>query len=220
MNGAHDMGGTMGFGPVVAEVNEPVFHTRWEARVRALVMAMGRPMGANIDAGRFAREDVSPAEYLSKSYYEIWYAGLVRMILARGLVTQDEMAVGKCLRPANPIAGILASEAVAAALAARHPYERSSVVPKRFALGSKVRTRNIHPAHHTRLPRYARDKVGVVSLIHGAHVFPDSNAAGHGEAPQWLYTVRFDARDLWGDDADPSASMSIDAWDSYLEPAA
>ena len=91
----------MGFGPVVAEANEPVFHTRWEARVRALVIAMGRPMGANIDAGRFAREDVSPADYLSKSYYEIWYAGLVRMLLARGLVAQIQ-AGRFCRRRCRP----------------------------------------------------------------------------------------------------------------------
>jgi nitrile hydratase subunit beta len=218
MNGAHDMGGTMGFGPVVAEADEPVFHARWEARVRALVMATGRPLSVNIDEGRFAREDVSPAEYLSKSYYEIWYAGLVRLLLARGLVAQDELAVGKSLHPAKPVAGTLTPETVAVLLATRLPYERASNSPNRFALGSKVRTRNIHPSHHTRLPRYARDKVGVVSLIHGAHVFPDSNAAGRGESPQWLYTVRFEARELWGDDADPSASMSIDAWESYLEP--
>jgi nitrile hydratase subunit beta len=218
MNGAHDMGGTMGFGPVVAETNEPVFHARWEARVRALVMAMGRPMGANIDAGRFAREDVSPADYLASSYYEIWYAGLIRMLLARGLVAQDELLAGKSLRSANPVAGTLKPEAVAVSLATRLPYERPANSPSRFVLGSKVRTRNTHPVLHTRLPRYARGKVGEVSLIHGAHVFPDSNAAGHGESPQWLYTVRFDARELWGDDADPSASMSIDAWESYLEP--
>ena len=130
-------------------------------------------MGANIDEGRFAREDVSPADYLSKSYYEIWYAGLVRMLLARGLVAPDEIAAGKCLHPAKPVAGTLTAEAVAVALASRNPYERPSRAPNRFALGSKVRTRNIHPSHHTRLPRYARDKVGVVSLIHGAHVFPE-----------------------------------------------
>lgn len=220
MNGAHDMGGTMGFGPVVAELNEPVFHTQWEARVRALTMAVGRPLGTNIDQGRFAREDVSPAEYLSKSYYEIWYAGLVRQLLERGVVARDELAAGKSLHPAVPVASTLATEAVAVALSTRFPYERPAGAPNLFSLGSKVRTRNIHPTHHTRLPRYARGKFGVISLIHGAHVFPDSNAAGHGENPQWLYTIRFHARELWGDDADPSASMSIDAWESYLEPAA
>lgn len=220
MNGAHDMGGTMGFGPVVAEKSEPVFHTRWEARVRALVMAMGRPLGTNIDEGRFAREDVSPAEYLSKSYYEIWYAGVVRQLLERGLLAEDELAAGKSLHPAVPVASTLPADAVAAALSTRFPYDRPAAAPNVFSLGSKVRTRNIHPAHHTRLPRYARDKVGVISLIHGPHVFPDSNASGRGESPQWLYTVRFDARELWGADADPTASMSIDAWESYLEPAA
>ena len=110
---------------------------------------MGR---RRIDAGRFAREDVSPAVYLSKSYYEIWSGGLVRMLLARGLVAQDEMAAGKSLRSAKPVAGMLTPEAVAVSFATRLPYERQASSPSRFALGSKVRTRNIHPVHHTRLP--------------------------------------------------------------------
>ena len=77
--------------------------------------------------------------------------------------------------------------------------------------------KNIHPTTHTRLPRYARGHVGVVERLHGAHIFPDSAAAGKGEDPQWLYTVRFDAQELWGADADPKLKVSIEAFEPYLE---
>ena len=80
-------------------------------------------------------------------------------------------------------------------------------------------TRNIHPTGHTRLPRYARGKRGVVERVHGVHVFADASAHGEGENPQWLYTVRFAGPELWGEGSDPTLAVSIDAWESYLEPA-
>jgi nitrile hydratase subunit beta len=218
MNGAHDMGGAMGFGPVVPEKNEPVFHARWESRLRAMVIAAGMPMGANIDQGRFAREDISPAEYLSKSYYEIWYAGLVRMLGERGLVTSEELASGTPIHPAKAVARTLKASDVPVMFAKGRPYNRSTDDKPKFAIGARVQARNIHPQGHTRLPRYVRGRTGVVTALHGVHVFPDSHAAGLGEAPQWLYAVRFSSKELWGDDADPTLSVSVDAWESYLEP--
>jgi nitrile hydratase len=217
MNGAHDMGGVMGFGPVVPEKNEPVFHARWESRVRAMVMACGLPMGSNIDQGRFAREDVSPAEYLSRTYYQIWFAALVRMLAERGLVTSDELAAGKPLHPAQPVARILTPDDVAVLLAKGRSYHRTVESRPKFSPGDHVLARNIHPKGHTRLPRYVRGRAGVVTALHGAHVFPDTNAAGLGESPQWLYTVRFVSTELWGDGADPTVSVSVEAWESYLE---
>jgi nitrile hydratase len=77
----------------------------------------------------------------------------------------------------------------------------------------------IEPPTHTRLPRYVRGHVGEIERVLGFHVFPDSNAAGAGEAPQWLYTVRFDGLELWGEASDPNLRISVDAWESYLEPA-
>jgi nitrile hydratase subunit beta len=200
VNGAHDMGGVHGFGPVVAEADEPRFHAEWERRVFALVIALGAGGEWNIDASRFAREDRPPAEYLGKTYYELWLAGLERLLAERGY-------------PSKP----LRAEDVDAMLARGGPASRASDRPARFAAGDRVRTRNIHPHTHTRLPRYARDKVGTVELVHGTHVFPDSNAQFHGEDPQWLYTVRFTAHELWG--RDDNDSVSIDAFEPYLEPA-
>jgi len=218
MNGAHDMGGVMGFGPVVAEKNEPVFHFEWEARVRAMTMAMGAPMGSNIDEGRFAREDRSPSDYLSKTYYELWFAGLIRMLRDRGLVVAEELTAARSMHPAKPVPRILRAEDVASVLAKGRPYGRTIQQAARFKPGDRVRARNMHPTGHTRLPRYVRGHIGTVMHIHGAHVFPDSNAAGLGEDPQWLYNVRFAGRELWGETVDPTLTVSVDAWETYLEP--
>ena len=213
------MGGAHGFGPVVAEADEPVFHAEWERRAFALTLAMGATGEWNLDASRFAREDVPPATYLSRTYYEIWLAGLERLLRERGLVTPEEVAAGRSLGPPAPVDRVLAAADVAATLARGSPTEREPAGPARFAAGDRVRARTINPATHTRLPRYVRGHVGTVTGVHGCHVFPDANAHGHGPDPQWLYTVRFDARELWGDEADATVTVSTDAFEPYLEPA-
>lgn len=217
MNGAHDMGGVMGFGPVTPEPNEPVFHGRWEERVFALVCAMGPAVGWNIDQSRFSRENVPPQTYLSQSYYEIWFAGLTRLLTERGFVAADELTAGKALHPPKPVQRVLSAADVWPFIAAGRSAERPVTSPARFKIGDRVRTKNMHPTGHTRLPRYVRGHIGIVTLLHGGHVYPDTNARGEGEQPEWLYTVQFSARDLWGEAADPTVSVSVDAWDSYLE---
>lgn len=218
MNGAHDMGGIHGFGPVVAEANEPTFHAEWERRAFALTLAAGRAGKWNIDMGRFARENRPAADYLSKSYYELWVAGLEALLAERGLVSADEIAAGRPLGEVKKVDGILRHADVEGALNRGVPTERPASSPARFRIGDRVRAKNIHPATHTRLPRYVRGRTGVIERLHGCHVFPDTNALGEGENPQWLYTVRFDARDLWGPEADPMLTVSVDAWEPYLEP--
>jgi nitrile hydratase len=218
MNGAHDMGGVHGFGPVIPEPNEPTFHAEWEKRVLALVFASGRVGQWNTDMVRFARENRPPADYLSKSYYQIWLAGLEKLLTERGLVSADELEAGRSLREPKKVDGILRHDSVEAIFSRGRPTERPTDVPARFCIGDRVRAKNIHPTTHTRLPRYVRGRIGVVEQLRGAHVFPDTNALGQGENPQWLYTVRFDARDLWGPDADPKLKVSVDAWEPYLEP--
>ena len=103
-----------------------------------------------------------------------------------------------------------------AALAAGSPYDRKVKDPARFAVGDVVRTRVMHPATHTRLPRYARGKTGEVVAVHGAFVFPDTHAHGQGEQPQWCYGVRFGGTELWGADADPTLEVLVDCWEPYL----
>ncbi len=217
MDGAHDMGGVAWSGPVEPEPNEPVFHAPWERRAFALTMAMGMPGGWNIDMSRFAREDRPPQDYLGKSYYEIWLAGLERLMLERGLVAPDEIEAGRPLRAAKPVAKILSVEDVAAVLHRGGPTEREATSPAGFAVGDRVRAKTIHPPTHTRLPRYVRGHVGRIERVLGCHVFPDSNATGAGENPQWLYTVTFDGPELWGEASDPGLKVSIDAWEPYLE---
>jgi len=217
MNGAQDMGGQMGFGPVEAETDEPTFHADWEARVLGLTIAMGAARAWNLDMGRFARESLPPAEYLTSSYYQIWLRGLQKLLVQSGLVTQDELDAGRSLEPGRPGTGVLKPENVQRVLGTSVSNERPVSTPARFAVGDAVVIRNMHPLGHTRLPRYARAKRGVVEMIHGAQVFADAHASGLGEEPQWLYTVWFTGLELWGDDADPSLAVSIDAWESYLE---
>jgi nitrile hydratase beta subunit len=219
MNGAQDLGGMMGFGRIGFEPDEPWFHAPWERRAFGVTLAMGATGAWNLDMSRHARESLPPAEYLSSSYYEIWTKGVERLVVKTGLVTEDELRLGQALAPPGPVRRVLRAEDVPAALARGGPTEREPPGPARFAVGDRVVARNMHPAGHTRLPRYVRGKPGTVERVHGAHVFPDTNAHGEGENPQWLYNVRFSGIDLWGAEADATLAVSIDAWESYLEPA-
>jgi nitrile hydratase subunit beta len=218
MDGAQDMGGVEGFGPVQPEPDEPVFHGEWERRAFALTLAMSRPGGWNIDMSRFARENRPHDDYLSKSYYQIWLAGLEKLMIERGFVSEEELAKGQPLQPPKPIQNKLSSADVKAMLHRGGPTERDPTAPARYKIGDHVRMKTINPPTHTRLPRYVRGRAGTIELLHGCHVFPDTNSLGQGENPQWLYTVKFAGTELWGADADPTASVSVDAWESYLEP--
>ncbi|CCD88575.1 Nitrile hydratase subunit beta (Nitrilase) (NHase) [Bradyrhizobium sp. ORS 285] len=219
MDGAHNMGGVSGFGPVRPEPNEPVFHAEWERRALAITLAMALPGGWNIDASRFARENRPAADYLGMSYYQIWLAGLERLMQDRHLVEADELAAGKVLHPAKPVAKILTANDVPAVLRRGGPTERPATKPALFAVGDRVRAKDIHPPTHIRLPRYVRGHVGRVEAVRGVHVFPDSNAHGHGEDPQWLYTVSFSGAELWADAPDPLLEVTVDAFEPYLERA-
>jgi nitrile hydratase subunit beta len=216
-NSVHDMGGMHGFGPVEVEPNEPVFHEAWEGRVAALQRAMGATGLWTIDGGRASLENLPPLAYLSASYYKRWFLGLERRVVAYGLVGEDEIAAGRALRPGFRLNRKLTAKD---AKAVSYPhYDRPPPAPARFTAGDRVRTKNMHPKTHSRLPRYARDKLGTVEAVRGCHVFPDSAALGAGDNPQWLYTVVFTGRELWGEEADPSIQVSIDAFEPYLLPA-
>jgi nitrile hydratase beta subunit len=217
MNGVHDMGGMDGFGKVEPEPDEPVFHAAWEARVMAMNRAMGATGAWNIDMSRFSREMLAPDVYLASSYYRKWLLGLEKILLERALVDADEIAAGHALRPGKPLKRKFTAADIDRVLT-RGSFGRPASAPACFKPGARVRAKNINPLTHTRLPRYVRGHIGVVERVHGCHVFPDTVAVGKGEQPQWLYTVCFDARELWGDDADPTAKVSIEAFEPYLEP--
>jgi nitrile hydratase len=216
MNGVHDMGGLQDFGPVVPEADEPKFHHPWERRAFALTLAMGGTGTWNLDQTRAARESLPPAQYLASSYYQIWLEGLRALLLERGLVTTDELADGRLREPARTLPRMLTADRVASALARGSPTLRTVTGAARFRVGDRVRTRNLHPPTHTRLPRYCRGRAGTIAFVHGAHVFADAHARGIGEQPQWLYTVRFAASELWGAETTANA-VHVDCWESYLE---
>jgi nitrile hydratase beta subunit len=219
VNGPQDLGGQMGFGPIAPEVDEPTFHADWERRALGLVIAAGGMGHWSIDESRHARENRHPADYYGSSYYEIWIKGLEALLLKHGFVTPADLAAGRPVDPAPAPRRVLHADAVAALIAHGSPCDRQLKDPPRFGPGDRVRTRNINPTGHTRLPRYARGKVGTITVAHGGFVFADDNAHGPGSLPQHLYTVRFAATELWGPDGDPLSEVSIDAWESYLEPA-
>lgn len=218
MNGPQDLGGQMGFGPVEPEADEPSFHAEWEKRALGLTLAAGAMGHWTIDESRHARESLHPADYYASSYYEIWIKALETLLERHGFVTPDELEAGRAAERGTEPKRVLKAGDVAAVLARGGPCDRPVNSEPRFKPGDRVRTIHNHPAGHTRLPRYARDKIGQIEAAHGGYVFPDANAHGMGEAPQHLYTVVFDGRTLWGKDCGRGLAVSIDAWESYLEP--
>jgi nitrile hydratase beta subunit len=220
MNGIHDMGGMHGMGTIHREENEPVFHEGWEGRVYAITRALGAWQKWNIDASRYAIELLAPVDYLRMTYYERWLARNIEVSVNHGLVTREEIETGAAATGSPKLTPALAVADVPDLAGRRGNFMRPEVEAKaRFTIDQAVRARKINPLGHTRLPRYARGKTGVIARHYGIFVFPDTNAHFEGEHPQHLYSVRFAARELWGEEASPRDSVYLDLWDSYLEHA-
>lgn len=201
-----DLGGTEVHGLIVREAEGELFHAPSEARIMALTLAMGATGLWNIDMSRSARETL--IRYRDLGYYEIWLEALEKLLLSSGVLEE----------PPARTPQVLSAARVAPTLAQGSAYSRPAAHAARFAVNQRVRTCARQPEHHTRLPAYARGKIGTIARVHGAHVFPDTNARGLGECPQWLYTIAFDATDLWGKEAPaPESVISVDAWEPYLE---
>ena len=224
MNGAHDLGGMHGFPDLGYERDEPVFHHEWERRCLALNFAADALGRWNPDMWRHAAERMDPREYLATSYYEHWLSAMETLLVEHGLLAREELDARLAGDP-TPVApspgqpAALPASAVEAALRSGEPAARDVERPARFRPGDRVRTVNMHPEGHTRLPRYVRAKRGILRDDRGVHLFPDRRAAGEDDAAERLYGVEFSARELWGDDAPPRDTVRIDLWDSYLEPA-
>jgi len=219
MNGPHDLGGQMGFGPVAPEPNEPYFHAAWEKRALGVTLCAGAMGAWTIDESRHARESLHPADYYASSYYEIWIKALEVLLKRHGFVSAADLSQGAAVDPAATPRRVLKAADVPAVLARGGPCDRPVETEPLFAVGDRVRTKNFNPTGHTRLPRYARGRCGTVDAVREGFVFPDSNSHGQGEKPQRVYTIVFDAKEIWGEGADPTLTVSIDAWESYLEPA-
>ena len=214
MNGIHDMGGMHGFGRVEVEPDEPVFHERWEGRVFGMIQSLGR---GNIDAGRHSIECLDPISYLQNGYYGRWLAALESGLENAGVLSAAEIdARMSSGAPPAPVASPRPSSWQPVASG----YVREVDAAPRFRAGERVVTRNHQPEGHTRLPAYGRCRSGVVVRVHPAMVFPDDHARGRGENPQYLYTVRFAAEELWGDAAERNSVVHIDLFEPYLEAEA
>jgi len=216
MDGVHDMGGMHGMGPVEAEENEPVFHGEWEKRMFAMNNAISAVGVRNIDESRHGRERMNPGAYLSSSYYEIWLDGLIRVLSEKSLISEEELSGAVAPRPVTTPKSAIKAEDVDGAMDKGATYTVATGKPARFVVGQKVRAKNIHPAGHTRLPRYARGHEGIIHADYGIHVFPDANAHGPDD-PQHLYNVKFSSRELWGEDGTEGDFIYIDLWDDHLE---
>ena len=216
MNGAHDLGGMHGFGPVEIDKDEPVFHTQWEKRTFALTLASGFHGKWNIDMSRYAREQMPPAEYLATTYYEHWLFGLQKLLVEQELVTAKELQTGH-VDAKSEMPAVRASE-VGPRLRNRRAARLDEDVPPRFQAGDHVVARNINPAGHTRLPRYVRGGRGVIDRDHGVFIFADTNAMSRDKKPQHCYSVRFAARELWGPSTSARDSVFVDLWDDHLDP--
>ncbi len=207
MNGIHDIGGTDGFGPVVREDREPVFHSEWEARVFGLLAACRR--AGNVDEFRHAIERIPALRLLNSTYYERWLDALQILLVEKGMLSREELGS----RGADP------------PMAAQPPHHLKHAPPNpgraraRFRPGDRIVARNLNPTGHTRLPRYVRGKRGVILRDWGVYAFPDSNAHRGGKRPQHVYSVAFKARELWGAKAPGRDQVFIDLWEDYLEAA-
>jgi nitrile hydratase beta subunit len=224
MNSIHDLGGMHGLGPIQREENEPVFHAEWEKHVYAINRTRAW-LGYNIDEMRHGIERMDPGRYLAATYYERWLDMLERMLAEKGVLTREEIDARTAFLRDHPEDEIPRREDPALlaqleeSLRAHPGFDREATSPPRFTVGDRVVTRHWQPVGHTRLPRYARGKRGTIHRVHGAYVFPDTNAHGAGEQPQWVYSVGFDGRELWDDSAEPRECLYLDLWESYLAPA-
>jgi nitrile hydratase beta subunit len=217
VNSIHDLGGMHGFGAINVERDEPPFHEAWEGRAGGILEVMTFPAGFTVDRFRYLRETLRPDLYLTQTYYEQWIYIAEQALLESGMISPEEIARGKAQAPKRDDA--MRSDAVWGFLHDRTHSGRDVSDTPRFAIGQRMRARTMQPTGHTRLPRYARGKTGTIVSHHGAHVLPDASAHGKGDMPQHLYTVRFPAPELWGEDANPHDSVHLDLWESYLEPA-
>jgi nitrile hydratase beta subunit len=218
LNGIHDMGGMQDMGAIEYAKTEPVFHEAWEGRLYAMSYAVQGTGKLRLGL-RPPMESIPPAEYLRMSYYERWLTSITERLIASGLATRAEIESGRA-GTGSIKATFALSPAEAVAAQFKIPATRRDLpVAARFQAGQSVRARNINPVTHTRSPRYARGKSGSIERDHGVFVFSDTSAYSQGENPQHLYSVRFSARELWGEQGAPHDAVYLDMFEDYLEPA-
>lgn len=221
MDGIHDMGGMHGFGPIEIEEDEPLFHEPWEGRVLGIARTLNSPIPGG---ARFAIEELDPAFYLASSYYEKWLHARINGLLASGVIIHAEFAEKLAYYRANPGAdlprgAVPASSSEQRVSGASTTGEAPAEPVHHFAIGDRIRAKQVHPEGHTRLPRYLRGKVGEVVRLYRAQGFQDHAPMSDHQGLQPVYAVRFDGRVVWGESAEPNSSVLLDMWEAYMEDA-
>jgi nitrile hydratase subunit beta len=218
VDGAHDMGGMDGFGPVIPDGD--VFHQAWERRLFALTR-VARFAGLTAGHTRAVIESMPPAEYLEASYYERWLWGLQRRLEMAGTISADDVESTMSLieKGALPQSGghepgELAERAVEAQ---RGGAPMQTAAAAAFRPGQRVRVRRMRPEGHTRCPRYVRGASGTIERVHGDDRLADAVARGESPPAEAVYAVRFRSDDLFGPREEPPYRVLVDLWESYLE---
>jgi nitrile hydratase len=222
MDGVHDMGGMHGFGTVVESGAELAYHESWEPRVFAIQILVGlEGLGAG-PGGRAVREEMEPARYLAASYYERWLYGAEQRLLRKGTIAPGEVeAMMERLEAGEPMPahhdpGM--GERMLSALRAVHPMHPAPP-DTRFACGQRVRVKRMHPPGHTRCPRYVRGAIGLIERVRGTDRLPDRAVYGEKVDPEPVYSVAFSSHELWGPSEEPTWTVLLDLWETYLELA-
>ena len=224
MNGIHDMGGLHGFGPVPAEEDKAVFHSRWESRAYAMTQVLDTMGIWNLDEHRHEIELMDAAAYLTVSYYGRWLFAMERLLDRKNILRRAEVErrIGEMADDAYTPAPVKSTEREWPLKDGQKirwgAWRHEEQVYPRFAVGQRVRVRNLHPAGHTRVTAYTRGRVGTVTVVNAqAWVLPDTRAHNAGENLQSVYTVRFAATDLWGPQAETNSWNYIDLSENHLE---
>lgn len=225
MNGVFDLGGTDGLGPIDPPDDEPVFRAEWEKAVFPMFAALFRAGWFGIDEFRHGIELMDPAQYLKAPYYEHWLHSFEHYGITKGHIDEDELERRTRYYLENPHAPLPDHDQnpelvdfVDAVVPTGAPAARPTDKLARFKVGDRVRMSSVIPFGHTRIAGYVRGRIAEVVNHRGSFIYPDSAGNGRGEDPEHLYTLRFDAKELWGEKyADSNSSTYFDAWDPYLE---
>jgi nitrile hydratase len=215
MDGIHDLGGVQNCGRVVEQDDAPLRH-EWEWRMLGIVRALARPADWNIDKFRFTREQLPPAEYLTRSYFDQWYRSYAAMLLGSQLVTAQELGSGESAQSISPVLKPSSVADVPKLKKVSVRFDRPYEGKPRFGVGDRVRATLTGSPGHTRLPKYVRGHAGVIRAYNGAHIVPDENAEGR-EFAEPLYSVTFGLAELFPEQSGSGDKVHLDLWERYLE---
>ena len=221
MDGIHDLGGKQGYGPIDLEAEDEIFHEDWEGREWGISRCARTP-GITIDWWRHCRELIMPMDYLERPYFDSWAQTDFATYIEAGWITLEEVDTGKSLAMnidhGEPPAARSLQQVLDDDRARAIRFDAEIDTPPTFSVGQRVLTVKHGHTGHTRLPQYARGRIGTIHAYNGAHVFPDQSAEGN-DVHQHCYNVVFEAAELWPEAADSKDTVHLDLWETYLEQA-